>query len=217
MENFNFKSRVEGLSSKMVALLSMITVMGLSEPAFSQEKPVNMEELKSLAKKYEISISDNVAKNGEKSIINYAPAATLNDGTSIVQVIYTNDQRTDASSFLIYKDGKCFYDKEADGKIDGVYVDKKDNAKEIPTSDELLKTRLTIVSGGPTQTELDLVDMMPDGGDKFVYFNIEGKDYIVFDTSDKSISKIPEENKIQVDENLQQKFIKVLESNPNSK
>ncbi len=213
----NFKSRVEGLSSKIVKLLSMVVVMGLSETAFSQEKLVNMEELKSLAKKYEISISENVAKNGEKSTINYAPAATLNDGNSIVQVIYTNDQRTDASSFLIYKDGKCFYDKEADGKIDGVYVDKKDNPKEIPTSDELLKTRLTIVSGGPSQDELEVMDMMPDGGDKFVYFNIGGKDYVVFDTSDKSISKIGDEDKMEVDKNLQQKFITVLESNPNSK
>ena len=199
----NYKNKLDGLSSKIIKLLTLIVGLSAVEQAFSQ---TSMEQLIKEAKLIEIKLSENATKNGQLSFINNFPAATISNDSSRIQVRYSDSQRTNLISVLMYKNKKYYWDSNSDGKIDGVYMDKSENNEKVPTDEEFLQTELTMMSGGPSQTKLDLSDMMNEGkGNNFVYFNL--KNNSIFNTSDKEIINIPESERNRVNENMQKKFV----------
>lgn len=198
-----FKNKLEGLSSKIIKLLTLVVGLSAAEQAFSQ---VPIEQLIKEAKAIELQLSENAAKNGELSLINNFPAATISNDSSRLQVRYSDNQRTKPVSVLMYKNKKYYWDSNTDGKIDGIYVDKNENGGKMPTDEEFMQAKLMIMSGGPSQTELDLGDMMNEGkGNNFVFFNLENNK--IYNTSDKEIIDIPESEKSRVGENMQKKFV----------
>ncbi|MEI8175011.1 MAG: hypothetical protein WCG28_03615 [bacterium] len=162
------KFGVESGSSKVLKLLALVLGMGAAEQAMAQ---VPMEQLVKEAKVIEMQLSENAAKKGKQLLVNGVPAVAIDNDSSKLQVRYLDNERTKPISFLIYKNKKYFWDSDADGKIDGIYVDKNENEGKMPSEEEYMKVKLTIMSGGPSQTELDLGDMMNKGkGNKYIYF-----------------------------------------------
>lgn len=206
----NFKSSVskplemQGLS-KIIKLLTLVVGMGAASSAFSQEKVSNMEQLIKDTKMYETELSQKVAEKGVIGNINSSPSAEISDALRISKVIYKDNKRNEATYYLVGKGNVYYIDKDADGKLDLVYIDKneKPSQAEEGAMDAMLANREI------TQTELDLSNM--EGMKKFVCFNLsESK---VYDTKDQSISNIPADLKEKMDKTLQEKYIDVLKSN----
>jgi len=202
----NLKLAAEGLSSKVLKILALAISLGAAEQAYSQ---IPMEQLVKEAKVIELKLSEDAAKRGELSLLNNIPAATLSNDSSRLQVTYSDNERTKPTGFLVCKNKTYMWDKNVDGKADGVYIDKNDNGEKKPTDEEFLKTQITIVKGGPEQTELELSDMMNDGkGNHFVYFNLD--ENTVSTTADKEIIGIPESEREHVNQVMQKKFMSEL-------
>lgn len=206
MEKFKINKIENSISSKLLKLLILATGMAIAEKAVSQE---SMEHLIVKAKKYEMNISGLVAQKGELFLENGIPSAELVSDSGIMRVNFTDDSRTNPESIFMCEKGVYYWDINADGKIDEVYVNKKENYKEKPTGEEFRQTKLTM--GNPTQTELDLSDMT---GKNFVLFDLNGQK--IYTTEDATIYKIPEDLKSKIETNLQEKFVEVLKSNSNT-
>lgn len=179
--------------------------MSVATSAFSQEKMSNIEQLIKDAKVYETELSQKVAEKGMIGTSNNLPFAQINDALRISKVIYKDSKRTEATYHLIGKGNVYYIDKDADGKLDLVYIDKN----ETPSKMEEGSMDAMLANREITQTELDLSNM--EGMKKFVCFNLsESK---VYDTKDQSISNISPELQKNMDETLQKKYVEVLKSN----
>lgn len=200
----NFKSKSEGLSSKIIKLLTLVVGLTVAEKAFSQ---VPMEQLIQEAKVIEMKISENAAKNGQHGLTNGVAFASIDTDSTRLQVRYSDEQRTKPISVLMYKNKTYYWDGNVDGKIDGLYIDK--NQGEMPTDEEFMRAKLIIMKGGVSQVELDLGDRMQEGkGNNFVFFNLE--DNKVYNGLEKEIINIPESERNRVDESLQNLFVDEL-------
>lgn len=198
----NFKNAIETIPSKTLKLLALVVGLSTAGEAFSQ---TSMEQLLKEAKTIEMEISQNAIKNGKVGFVNHLPAATITNSSGRAEVVYADNERTKPVSFLVCKDKNYYWDGNADGKIDAIYLDKNENTGKNLTDEEFMKAGLMIRAGGPSQEELDLSDMT---NEKFVFFNLENN--TISDTSDKEITKIPESKIASAAEGMQKKFVSNL-------
>lgn len=199
----NFKNKLDGVSSKILKLLTLVVGLSAAEQAVSQ---VPIEQLIIEAKAIEIKLSENAVKNGQLSLINNFPAATISNDSSRVQFRYSDTQRTKPVSVLMYKNKRYYWDSNSDGKIDGIYIDNNEDSGKMPTDEEFMQVKLLIMSGGPSQTELELSDMMNEGkGNNYVFVNLEKNTFS--DTSDSKVMEIPESDKSRVSNSIQSSFV----------
>lgn len=204
MEKSRPSVEVSGIS-KIIKLWTLIVGMTVATSAFSQEKMSNIEQLIKDAKMYATELSQKVVEKGMIGTSNYLPSAQIYDDLRISKVIYKDSKRTEATYYLIGEKNFYYIDKDADGKLDLVYIDRN----EKPLKVEEGSMHAMLANNEITQTELNLSNM--EGMQKFVCFNLsESK---VYDTEDQSISNIPPEVKKKMDETLQEKYVEVLKSN----
>lgn len=206
MENFKKTVEVKGLS-KVMKIFMLMVGMGAAGNAFSQEKVANMEQLIKDAKQIELVLSEQVVKTGSIGNYNGVFSAEKHDDSRTATVFYSNEKRTEPITVFIGKGNFYYLDKNADGKVDAVYIDKNKIPAQI---EEASMKALMSMSGEITQTELDLSS---GGGiqNEFTCFNLG--DNKVYDTLDKQISDIAPGDKKNMEEKLQQLFNATLKSN----
>ncbi|MFA5827674.1 MAG: hypothetical protein WC839_04270 [Candidatus Paceibacterota bacterium] len=205
MENFKSKIELKGLS-KIIKLLTLAVGIGVASNSYAQESiDKSMEQLIKEAKTIELTISDKAKEKGELGTSNNHPSARIIDKLRISEIIYSDAQRTNPVNVLVGGNGIYYFDRGADGELDGVYLDRSETPKEI---EEGSMKALIAIESEITQTELDLSEDMDD---KFVCLKLgENK---VYDTSDQSISNISKEDLNRIKNSLQEKFNEALKSN----
>jgi hypothetical protein len=203
MEKLTSFFKKEGLSSKVLKALILVVGMSMAEKAVAQG---TMEDLISKAKKIELDIAQKAAKGNALGTVNNVPTASLSGNGKLTQVSYSDDSRQHATGFLVHKEGKYYWDRNGDGKTDGVYLDKNEGHKEV--TDVEIAQKLLFMSS-PSETELSLSSIT---GENFVYFDLSTSEYKIYDSSAGEVSKVGNDEKAAFETKLQEKFVQVLTS-----
>lgn len=191
----------------MKNLLFILSLVVVSNNVVNAQKLDSLKQLTSEALNYELIISKKVANQGETFYSNYQPAAKfVNKITkSVIKVIYADEERTKPINFIIWKDGKYFWDKTGNGSVDGILIDQRDDSKALPNTESFMKTEITMAN--PTQTELDLSDMM---GIKFMYVDLSRSK--AYSTEGAKIFQISDSQKESYEFKFQKKYLEILKT-----
>lgn len=184
----------------MIFLLSFLL---LPPVLFAQnETRDSLKILTSEAKNLEIMISRRVVIQGRLFLRNDQPAASFADLSTrtIVEIVFSDDERTIPINFIVWSDGKYFWDRTCTGQIDGFRVDENQNAKMIPSNESFRNSILFMAS--PNQAELASMD------EKFFHVDLINKK--AYSTEARSVFKISNNDITNYKYMLQEIFLEVL-------
>lgn len=171
---------------------------------FAQNNTDSLKLLTTEAQNLEIMISRRVVTQGRLFLRNYRPAASFTDQSTrtIVEIVFADNERTMPINFIVWSDGKYFWDRDCSGQVNGYRIDENQNAKMIPSKESFRDCLLFMEN--PNQAELDSSTM----DNKFFYVDlINSKAY---STQARSIFKISNNDIGNYKYRLQEIYLEVL-------